>query len=99
MEEFESPRRRLRQGIRKAHQFHTGVTNFLKSNFHSNVIEFNAECKCNLHKLKVHTFPPDQLTDIVYEAIDAFRSALDQTAYACGLLSVSRLIIKMALEI
>lgn len=87
MEEFESPRRRLKQGIQKTHQFLLAKKSYFNSDYHSEVVEFIEEYKCNLHKLKIHTFPPDEITDLVYEAIEAFRSTLDQTAYACAVLS------------
>lgn len=87
MNEFESPHRRLKQAIRKSHQFHIEMTEYLKAQFHSRVIEVHPETGCKLHKVKVVRFPADDLTDLAYEAIDAYRSALDHTAYACAVLS------------
>lgn len=87
MDEFGSPHRRLKQAIQKSHRFYTGLTDFLRSDFHSVVVEFDPRTGCDLHKCKLQKFPPDELTDLVYEAIEALRSALDHTAYACALLS------------
>jgi len=87
MAEFDSPRRRLKRAIQKAYEFHLGVAAFLKTPFHTRVVEVHEGTGCRLHKVKITAFPPDELTDLAYEAVEAFRSALDHTVHACGLLS------------
>ena len=63
------------------------MTEFFKSDYRTTVVERDAKTSCDLHKIKIVKFPSDDMTDIVYDAIDAFRSALDHTAYACAVLS------------
>jgi|GEM_PF-1224169 hypothetical protein len=87
MKEFESPNRQLRKAIRKSHQFHTMMTAFFKSDYRSTVVERDEKTGCDLHKVKIVKFPSDDMTDVVYDAIDAYRSTLDHTAYACAVLS------------
>lgn len=87
MDSFDSPKRQLRKAVRKTHQFWLGERAYLNGGVAEHVIESDAKSGCDLHKLKVIKFPPDELTDLAYDIIDAQRSTLDQIAYACAVLS------------
>lgn len=87
MKEFESPRKRLLQAIRKAQHFQIESAAFLKSNFHSIIVESDPGSGCTVRKLKITKFPPDNVTDLAYDTIETLRSCLDHVATACAILS------------
>jgi len=60
---------------------------YLKSDYWAEVEQFDIETGCKLRKIKIIKFPPDEMTDLVYEIIQLQRSVLDQTVYVAGVLS------------
>lgn len=87
MNEFDSPIRRLKQAIRKSHQFYIMQKRYLESDYRSTVVEVDQKTGCELHKIKIIAFPDDLMTDLAYEAIETYRSVLDHVAYATAVLS------------
>lgn len=87
MDEFSSPNRQLKKAIRKTHQFYKMRKSYLESEICSTVVEFHPDTGCNLHKKRITTFPSDDMTDIVVDAVDAFRSTLEHVAYASATIS------------
>jgi hypothetical protein len=85
---FYSPKRRLARGKDHTRKLEKRVGTFLKNIPYEKVIEKDAD-GFELHKLRMTKAVPAICTDYAAEALEALRSALDQTGYAAAVLAAS----------
>ncbi|MGA7384385.1 MAG: hypothetical protein WBW81_06755 [Methylocella sp.] len=83
---FCSPKRRLARGDNHARKLKKRVATFLENIPYERVIEKDSD-GFELHKLRMGKPVPDICTDYAAEALEALRSALDQTGYAAAVLA------------
>jgi hypothetical protein len=81
---FQSPKRRLGRAKQHVRALDTGLQRFYKKQPYVRVIETHTDGMSQALKIKLRRQIPDRYTDIAYEALEALRSALDQTAYAAA---------------
>jgi hypothetical protein len=77
---FASPKRRLARAKEQTADARTRLAEFLNSKPYASVVERNAR-GFDEYKVKLTRQIPGAITDLVYEAIEALRSALDQAIY------------------
>lgn len=82
---FESPKRRLKRGKEHTRRLEKRISTFLKKKPHERVEDTDSE-GVTTHALKFTRDFPDSWTNAAVEALEAFRSALDQTGYAAAVL-------------
>jgi hypothetical protein len=83
---FDSPKRRLARGKDHARKLEKRVATFLKNIPYEKIIEKDAD-GFELHKLRMVKPVPDICTHYAAEALEALRSALDQTGYTAAVLA------------
>jgi hypothetical protein len=83
---FESPKRRLKRGKEHARRLEKRICSFLQKKPYERVEDVDSE-GVTTHALKFTRDFPSSWADAAVEALEAFRSALDQTGYAAALLS------------
>lgn len=82
---FTSPRRRLARGQEHVRRLEKRIQTFLKKEPHKSIAETDAD-GTTVHALKFTRDFPESWADGAVEALEAFRSALDQTGYAAAVL-------------
>lgn len=83
---FASPKRRLGRAKQHVRTLDAAFQRYFKKQPYVRVIEPHTDGFSQAHKIKIRRRLPDRLTDVAYEALEALRSALDQTAYAVAVL-------------
>jgi hypothetical protein len=81
---FESPKQRLRRGKAHISRLKKRVAAWMKKIPYATVIELDADGVTQLHKVKLTKPMPVACNDSAIEALEAIRSALDQTGYAAA---------------
>jgi hypothetical protein len=83
---FRSPKQRLGRAKHHIRTLDAGFKRFFKKQPYVSVIETHSDGVSQAHKVKLKRKFPDRFTDITYEALEALRSALDQTAFAVAII-------------
>jgi hypothetical protein len=82
---FESPKRRLKRGKEHTRRLEKRIQTFLKKKPYERIEDVDSEGVAT-HALKFTRDFPDSWADAAVEALEALRSALDQTGYAAAIL-------------
>jgi len=83
---FSSPKRRLGRANHHIRTLERRFNAFFKKDPYIRAVEPHTDGVSEAHKIKLRRQLPTDLTDITYEALEALRSALDQTAYSIAVL-------------
>jgi hypothetical protein len=83
---FHSPKRRVARAKEHIADLKSGIDAFFETKPYARVVERNAK-GFEEHKIRLTANIPDRITDLVYDAIEALRSSLDQAAYAIAVAS------------
>jgi hypothetical protein len=81
---FASPKNMLRWGKKRIADLHTEIEVFAKDKPWSYVVEPDPQSRQYLHKLAFTARITDDLPNILFDAANNLRSALDQTAFTVG---------------
>jgi hypothetical protein len=84
---FRSPKQRLARAQEKIAELKAAVEAFVKSEPYARVVDIEPGSGIELHKIKLTKSPPDLLTNLTVEIIEALRSVLDQVGFACATLA------------
>jgi hypothetical protein len=82
---FASSHRRLVRAKQHIEKIKSEIASFVNANPYTRVVERNTN-GFDEHKVKLTGTIPDEVTDLVYEAIEALRSALDHATHAVAVL-------------
>jgi hypothetical protein len=83
---FQSPKQRLGRAKHHIRNLERRFKTFFKKHPYIRAVEIHSDGVSKVHKVKMRRKLPNDLTDITYEALEALRSALDQTAYTIATL-------------
>jgi hypothetical protein len=84
---FSSPKRRLGRAKENLVKFDHAVKAFINSNPYARVVERDPDGIAEIHKIVLKGQIPEDIPHLAVEIIEALRSALDQTGYACAILA------------
>lgn len=78
---FASPKRRLARAKQHIDAIKRGAEAFFADKPTAHVIERDPVTGFDIHKLRLVKSLPDEITDLIYEALQALRDTLDHTVY------------------
>jgi hypothetical protein len=84
---FRSPKRRLARAKENLQKFDDAVKAFIKSDPYARVVERDPDGVTEIHKITLKRQLPEEAIHLAAEIVEALRSTLDQTGYACAVLA------------
>jgi hypothetical protein len=84
---FYSPKRRLLRAKKHVAELDAASAVFLNSEPYRRIVEPDIDGVAQLHKIKLAAPFPEELSDLVEDALDSLRAVLDHTAYCAAVAS------------
>lgn len=81
---FDDPKRRIARAKEHIDDIETGITEFLKSQPYTRVIETDPQTRNKIHKIKLTENIPDVLLSQTEEVVEGLRSVLDKCGFAAA---------------
>jgi len=81
---FDSAKRCLSWGKKHVGDFKSRVWDFIETKPQTTVVEYDSQGICEYHKIKMVRSLPDELANIVSDAVQNLRQALDQACFVLG---------------